>query len=280
MIQIGKTYSLPLIKLVDFGAYLDAKELGQVLLPKKILPNACQVGDKVKVFLYLDSEDKVIATTKMPIAQVGQFAYLKAVATGPFGAFLDWGLEKDLLLPFGEQHKEVEVGRSYLVYIYTNKADERIVASAKIDKFLDKTPPPYHKGEAVDLIIAGSTDLGYKAIINHSHWGVIFNNEVFQRLSFGQKLPGFVKQIRQDDKIDLILQKGSKQELDKHATTLLFKLKQAGGFLPLHDKTDAELIYAKLAMSKKAFKKSIGALYKAREIIIESDGIKLIDQDK
>ncbi|WP_394392615.1 CvfB family protein [Shewanella woodyi] len=279
MIQIGKTSRLEVVKTVEFGVYLDGQELGQILLPTKFMPKECNLGDLVEVFIYLDSEDKLIATTRKPIAQVGEFAYLKAVATGPYGAFLDWGLEKDLLLPFGEQHREIEEGRSYLVYIYTNSADERIVASSKIDKFLDKTPPPYDAGEEVNLIIGGTTDLGYKAIINHSHWGVIFKNEVFRSLSFGQRVKGFIKQVRGDDKIDLILQKGVKEELDKHSTTIMFKLKQAGGYLPLNDKTDADTIYDKLSMSKKAFKKSIGGLYKAKQITISPDGIRLVDQD-
>lgn len=277
MIQIGKSCTLEVVKLVEFGVYLNAEELGQVLLPRKVAPKECNVGDMLDVFLYLDSEDVVIATTKKPLAQVGQFAYLEAVATSPFGAFLNWGLDKDLLLPFGEQHREIEVGRSYLVYIYTSHVDERIVASSKIDRFLDKTPPPYEKGEAVNLIIGGTTDLGYKAIVNQSHWGVIFKNEVFRTLSFGQKVKGFIKQVREDDKIDLILQTGEKQELDKYSTTIMFKLKQANGFLPLNDKTDADTIYAKLSMSKKAFKKSIGGLYKTKQITIDTDGIRIVE---
>ena len=279
MIQIGKTSTLEVVKIVEFGVYLDGQELGQILLPTKVMPKECNLGDMLEVFIYLDSEDKLIATTRKPLAEVGQFAYLEAVSTGQFGAFLNWGLDKDLLLPFGEQHREIEEGRSYLVYIYQSHVDDRIVASSKIDRFLDRTPPPYDAGEEVNLIIGGTTDLGYKAIINHSHWGVIFKNEVFRTLSFGQRMKGFVKQVRSDDKIDLMLQKGVKEELDKHSTTIMFKLKQAGGFLPLNDKTDADTIYAKLSMSKKAFKKSIGGLYKAKQITIAIDGIRLVDQD-
>ncbi|MCG9696960.1 S1-like domain-containing RNA-binding protein [Shewanella sp. Isolate11] len=276
MIEIGKSCTLEIVKQVDFGVYLNAHELGQVLLPRKVAPKEFEIGDNIEVFLYLDSEDMVIATTKQPKVQVGQFAYLKAVATGPYGAFLDWGLDKDLFLPFGEQHREIEVGRSYLVYVYQNSADERIVASSKVDKFLDKTPPPYRNGQEVSLIIAGTTDLGYKAIIDHAHWGVIYKNEVFKPLRFGQRTNGFIKRVRSDDKIDLILQRGAKEELDKHANTIMIKLKQSDGFLPLTDKTDAEVIYAELAMSKKAFKKSIGGLYKMQKITIDTDGIRLI----
>ena len=275
MIQIGKRYSLEVVKQVSFGVYLNAQELGQVLLPNKFVPTGCNVGDMLDVFLYLDSEDIVIATTQKALAQVGEFAYLKVVATGPFGAFLDWGLDKDLLLPFGEQHKPAEEGRSYLVYVHANHADERIMASSKVDKFLDKTEPQYTQGEKVNLIIGGTTDLGYKAIINNQHWGVIYENEVFQKLHFGQKVTGFIKTLRQDGKIDLILQQGGTDELDKNARLIINKLRSANGFLPLHDKTDADIIYDQLAMSKKAFKKSIGGLFKAGEITIDADGIRL-----
>lgn len=277
MVQIGKTCKLEVVKQVSFGVYLNAHELGQVLLPNKVTPKDCQVGDLLDVFLYLDSEDIVIATTRRPLAQVGEFAYLKAVATGPYGAFLDWGLDKDLLLPFGEQHKPIEEGRSYLVYVHANRADERIMASSKIDKFLDKIEPEYTVGEQVDLYIGGTTDLGYKAIINHAHWGVIYENEVFQKLRFGQRLKGFIKQVRRDGKIDLVLQQGSKQELDKHAHIILIKLKQAGGFLALTDKTDAEIIYDQLGMSKKAFKKAIGGLFKNGQLSIDNDGLRLTE---
>ncbi len=277
MIEIGKSCRLEVVKQVEFGVYLDAQDLGQVLLPSKVVPKECHVGDMVNVFLYLDSQDMVIATTRRPLGQVGQFAFLEAKVNGPYGAFLDWGLDKDLLLPFGEQHREIEEGKSYLVHIYTSHVDDRIVASSKIDRFLDLEEPKYAEGEEVSLIIGGTTDLGYKAIVNNSHWGVLYKNEVFTRLSFGQKIKGFIKRVRSDGKIDLSLQKGVKEELDKHSMTIMFKLKQAGGFLPLNDKTDAEVIYAKLSMSKKAFKKSIGGLYKKQQITISPDGIRLVE---
>lgn len=276
MIQIGKSYSLEIVKEVSFGIYVNAHELGQVLVPKKFVPKQYEVGQAIDVFLYLDSDDKVIATTQKPFAQIGEFAYLKVVAISEYGAFLDWGLDKDLFLPFGEQHKTIEDGRSYLVYVHANRADERIVASSKVDKFLDTTPADYEVGQQVNLIIGGTTDLGYKAIINNQHWGVIYENEVFQQLRFGQKLTGFIKTLRSDGKIDLVLQQGSKQELDKQATLIMNKLAKADGFLPLHDKTDADIIYAQLGMSKKAFKKSIGGLFKGGQIKIDKDGIRLV----
>lgn len=277
MIQIGKTYTLDVVKQVNFGFYLNAQELGQVLLPNKLAPKELEVGQQVEVFLYLDSDDMVIATTQKPKAQIGEFALLKIISVGRIGAFLDWGLDKDLLLPFAEQVRPPEEGRGVLVYVHTNRADERIVASAKIDKFLDKTPARYKEGQQVDIIIAGTTDLGYKAIINNLHTGVIYTNEVFKPLKYGQRLKAYIKQVRHDGKVDLQLQRGSKAELDQFSTLILSKLQKAGGFLPLTDKTDADVIYQQLGMSKKAFKKSIGGLYKQGKLTIADDGLHLTE---
>ena len=276
MIELGKYSTLEVVKLVDFGAYLNAGDFGQVLLPKKFIPEETDVGDKLKVFLYLDSNDMLIATTQRPRTQVGQFAYLKAISTSKVGAFLDWGLDKDLLLPFAEQNKRVEEGRSYIVYTHLNHIDERIVASMKIDKYLDLTEPKYQNGEEVKLLIAGKSDLGYKAIIEDKHWGLVFYNDVFQPLTIGRKIKGFIKRVRPDGKIDLVLQKADKQSFDKHTNTVLIKLKQADGFLPLGDKSDPEVIYKEFSFSKKIFKKAIGSLFKAKLIKIESDGIHLL----
>ncbi len=276
MIKLGKYSTLEVVKQLDFGAYLNAGDFGQVLLPKKFIPEGTDVGSKVKVFLYLDSNDMLIATTQRPRTQVGQFAYLKAISTGKVGAFLDWGLDKDLLLPFAEQNKRVEEGRSYIVYTHLNHVDERIVASMKIDKYLDKTKPDYQNGQEVKLLIAGKSDLGYKAIVEDKHWGLIFYNDVFQPLTVGRKMKGFIKRVRPDGKIDLALQKADKQSFDKHTNTVLIKLKQADGFLPLGDKSDPELIYKEFSFSKKIFKKAIGSLFKAKLIKIENDGIHLI----
>ena len=278
MITLGKTYKLEAIKTVDFGFYLDAEDLGEVLLPRKYAPPDLVVGDAIEVFLYLDSEDRPVATTQKPKVQVGEFAYLKVVATTQVGAFLDWGLEKDLLVPFAEQHKPMEVGRSYLVYVYLDKIHERITASSKIDKFLDDSKPHHFKPQqAVNLIITNSTDLGYKAIVNNSHWGVLYKNEVHQRLSFGQSVKGYIKHIRPDGKIDLSLQ-GGQETRDQYETIILNYLKKQNGFAPVHDKTDPQTITKLFGMSKSAFKKAIGSLYKQRIISIGEDGIRLIEK--
>lgn len=275
-IQIGQYHELTVSRLVDFGAYLDAVELGEILLPRQYLPADLAVGDRLDVFLYLDSEDRPVATTQRPKARVGEFAYLKVVANTPVGAFLDWGLDKDLLVPFAEQHRPMEVEHAYLVYLYLDDIDGRIVASSKIDRFIDELAPHHFSaGQRVELIIANSTDLGYKAIINHSHWGVLYKNEVFERLSFGQRKTGYIKHIRPDGKIDLSLQ-GGQESRDKHARIIENYLLKHNGFAPLHDKSDPLLIEDTFGMSKKAFKKAIGGLYKSRIIRIEEDGIYLI----
>lgn len=278
MISVGKTYALEVIKTVDFGFYLDAKNLGEVLLPRKYARRDLCQGDCIEVFLYLDSEDRPVATTQIPKAQVGEFAYLSVLDTTDVGAFLDWGLDKDVLVPFAEQHRPMEVGRAYLVYLYLDKIDGRIVASSKIDKFLDDNKANNFKPQqAVDLIIANSTELGYKAIINHSHWGVLYKNDVYQRLSFGQSIKGFIKHIRPDGKIDLSLQ-GGQETRDKYADIILHYLKEQNGFAAVHDKSDPQLISDLFGMSKGAFKKAIGGLYKQKLISIGKDGIRLIEK--
>jgi len=265
------------VKAVDFGFYLDAKDLGEVLLPRKNAPTDLSVGDSIEVFLYLDSEDRPVATTQKPKAHVGEFAYLKVLANTDVGAFLDWGLDKDVLVPFSEQHRPMEVGHSYLVYLYLDKVDGRITASSKIDKFLDdEKPHDFRPQQTVNLIIANSTDLGFKAIVNHSHWGVLYKDDVYQRLSFGQSIKGYIKHVRPDGKIDLSLQ-GGQETRDKYSEIILNHLKRHNGFAAVHDKSDPQTISDLFGMSKAAFKKAIGRLYKQRIISIAKDGIRLID---
>ncbi len=278
MVTLGHSYQLKVLRAVDFGFYLDAGELGEVLLPKKYAPERLSPGDELRVFLYLDANGLPVATTQRAKVEVGQFAYLKVVAATDVGAFLDWGLDKDLLVPFAEQHRPMEEGKSYLVYVYIDDADGRIVASSKIDKFLDDDRPHHYKPrQEVDLIIANSTDLGFKAIINHSHWGVLYKNEVFQRLSFGQSIKGFIQRIRPDGRIDLTLQ-GGRQSRDKDAELILTYLKRHEGFAPVHDKSSPIVIEELFGISKGAFKKAIGGLYKQRCIAIDKDGIRLLEE--
>ena len=276
MFSIGKTYKLPVLKMTPQGAYLDAQDLGEVLLPTKYCPEDINTGDHLSVLIYLDSASRLIATTQTPKVEVGSFAYLQAVSNSDFGTFLDWGLDKDLLAPFGEQHRPMETGHFYLVYVYLNNADGRITASSKIEKFLDdEADHEFEVGEQVDLIIANSTELGFKAIINHSHWGLLYKDEVHERLSFGDSRRGYIKLLRPDNKIDLAL-KEEQYTRDKYAQTILNYLEEHGGFAEVHDKSDPALIQELFGMSKKTFKKTIGGLYKQRIIVIKADGIHLI----
>ncbi|VAW55018.1 FIG01056949: hypothetical protein [hydrothermal vent metagenome] len=276
MINIGQIHELEVVKSVEFGFYLNAENLGEVLLPNKNSPDDLIVGDTIEAFLYLDSEERVIATNQAPKAVAGEFAYLKVVDISEVGAFLDWGLDKDMFVPFAEQHRPMEIEKFYLVHIFVG-IDGRILASSKIDKFLDdEKSHDFKLQQAVDLIIANSTELGYKAIINHSHWGVLYKNDVFQRLSFGQYKKGFIKHIRPDGKIDLSLQ-GGQETRDKYAKIILNYLNKKNGFAPVHDKSDPKLISDLFGMSKGAFKKTIGGLYKKKIIKIEKDGIRLIE---
>lgn len=275
MLQLGKTYTLQVVELTDIGVYLGAGGDERVLLPRRHVPASVAVGDDLRVFVYLDSEDRPVATTKVPTATVGQFAYLPVVDRNAVGAFLDWGLEKDLLVPFMEQHRPMEEEHSYLVYIYVDKVHGRIVASSKIDKFLDDDKPHrFQAGQAVDLIIANNTDLGLKAIINHNHWGLLHSTEVSQRLSFGQSIKGYIKHVRPDGRIDLAL-RPAVEVLDEHGAAIVSYLKKQGGFAPVHDKSSPDEIARLFRISKAAFKKSIGRLYKQGVIEIRPDGIKL-----
>ncbi len=274
MINIGQFNSLKVIKEVPFGVYLDGKEWGDILLPKKVVPPHCKLQSQIEVFIYFDSEDKIIATTKKPYAQVGTFAYLKVIDINQVGAFLDWGLDKDLLVPRVEQQRPMEENKSYIVYIKQDSKN-RISASSKLDYFLDKSPAPFGLKEEVSLLIAETTSLGTKVIINDSHWGLIHTNDIFQALSYGKRTWGFIKTIRDDGKIDVILRKVGVENIQDLATRLLAKLHAEGGFLPLHDKSSAEEVKHVLSESKKSFKNAIGRLYKQGEITIETNGIRL-----
>ena len=280
MLSIGQTYLLRVSELTARGAYIDAEDLGEVLLAARFCPDELQVGDQLSVFLYQDSASRIIATIQRPRVEVGRFAYLQVVSNSDFGTFLDWGLDKDLMAPFGEQHRPMEVGHAYLVYVYLNKADGRITASSKIEKFLDQeTPHAFKVGQGVDLIIANSTDLGFKVIVNHSHWGLLYKNEVHESLSFGQSKRGFIKYVRPDGKLDVALRR-EQETRDKYAMVILDYLQKNNGFVAAHDKSDPALIQQLFSMSKKSFKKTIGGLYKQRAIVIQADGIRLNVQPK
>jgi len=235
----------------------------------------CQLGDALAVFVYVDSEGHLAATTKMPLAQVDDIAWLKVVSLNYVGAFLDWGLPKDLLVPFSEQHHEMEVGKSYLVKVFLDDKN-RIAATTKIDRFITDESVDFEAGQKVSLIIADKTELGVKAIVNNTHWGMLYQNELFQPVKRGQKLDGYIKQIREDHKIDLILHQPGYGKVVSLTDNILIKLKENDGVLMLSDKSPPEAIYATFGVSKKVFKQAIGALYKKKLISLDKNGINLI----
>jgi hypothetical protein len=276
LISIGQYHDLKVVDKSDLGFHLDANNLGEVLLPKEEIEYNLEVGDVVNVLIFHNNKMNLIATTQKSAAIVGQFAYLPVKLNTEIGAFLDWGLPKDLFVPLSEQHRPHEEGKSYLVYIYLDKINGRITASSKINKFLDDDRPhDYKPKQEVSLIIANSTDLGFKAIINHSHWGVLYANEVFERLSFGDYKTGYIKNIREDGRIDLTLQLGH-EAMSKNAQLISDYLEENGGFAAVHDKSDPKIIHELFGLSKNAFKKAAGQLYKNKVIEITNDGIKLI----
>jgi predicted RNA-binding protein (virulence factor B family) len=274
--DIGKNNTLKVIKIVDFGVYLDGGNGQEILLPTRYVPSCgCAIGDEIEVFIYHDNDGRPIATTLRPLAMVGEFRWMKVKEVSGAGAFLEWGLMKDLLVPHREQKTAMEEGHWYLVYVYLDFISKRIVASARIDKFLDNVPPQYEWNQEVDLLVAERTDLGYKVIINHLHWGLLYHNEVFRALNNGEKLKGYIKEVREDEKIDVSIHKLGYEKVEPIAQRILQALAQNGNYLPVHDKSDAEEIYALFACSKKSFKKAMGALYKQRLIILEKNGIRL-----
>lgn len=273
MVAIGDYNELEIIKQVDFGVYLDSED-GEILLPTKYLPAQYQLGDKLRVFVYRDSEDRIIATTLEPKAKVGDFAALTVKDTSSHGAFLDWGLEKDLFVPFSNQRDKMQTGRTYLVYLYLDENSDRIVATGKYEKYLSPLAPDLSEGQEVNLLIAGFTDLGFKAIINNQYLGILYRNEVFRPLHLGEQTRGFIRKIREDHKIDLSLQKAGYDEVADAATLVLEKLQAAGGKLLLSDKSSPDEIYQLLGMSKKTFKKAIGALYRAGKISLSDTSIE------
>ena len=274
-IELGKFNQLEVVKEVDFGLYLDGGEEGEILLPTRYVPEGCQVGDMLNVFLYLDIDERLIATTLTPLVQVGQFACLEVAWVNQFGAFLNWGLMKDLFVPFSEQ--KMQVGRKYVIHAHLDDESYRIVASAKVERYLSKDIPDYAPGTEVDILIWQKTDLGFKAIIDNKHSGLLYENEIFCTLETGMQMRAFVKQVREDGKVDLILQKPGFEKIDDFSKTLLDYIKEHGGRIHLNDKSPAEDIYDTFGVSKKTFKKGVGDLYKKRLISLQENGITLAE---
>ena len=275
-IKLGKYNQLEVVKEVDFGVYLDGFDDGEILLPARYVPADCRVGDVLNVFIYLDNEERLVATTLEPLVQVGQFAWLEVSWVNEYGAFLNWGLMKDLFVPFREQKMKMQKGHRYVIHAHVDEDSYRIMASAKVEKFLSKDMPPYQPGEEVEVMAWQKTDLGYKVIVDNKFSGLVYQKEIFKALEPGMRMPAYVRQVREDGKIDLTLQKDGLQKVGDFSGVFLQYIKEQGGHTPLNDKSAAEDIYDTFGVSKKTFKKAVGDLYKKRLILLVEDGIRLV----
>jgi predicted RNA-binding protein (virulence factor B family) len=276
MLETGKYHTLKIVKDLDFGVYLDGGDGLEILLPARYVPKNVKVGDEVEVFIYHDNEGRLIATTLRPLAIAGEFRFMKVNSVNQTGAFLNWGIMKELLVPFREQKTPMQEGRWYPVYVHLDHLTGRIVASARLDKYLDNVPPDYARGQEVDLFVADETDMGYKVIINNLHWGLVYRNETFRSPEKGELLKGYIKTVREDGKIDVSLTPPGYRKIEGIAGRILESLKAHNGFLPVHDKSDPGEIYALFSCSKKAFKQAVGSLYKEGIITIEESGIRTV----
>jgi predicted RNA-binding protein (virulence factor B family) len=277
MAKIGERANLRILREKPCGLFLDGGEIGEVLLPRREMPAKWAIGEMVEVFIHHDSADRQVATLQHPKALPGQFARLRVVALTPVGAFLDWGLPKELLVPFREQKSAMAVGNFYLVYVRVDEVSGRLIATTRLARHLDLTPHNWRAGDAVDLIIYGKTALGYKAIINGSHSGLLFANEVFQKMQPGECVKGYIAGVRTDGKIDLTLHPPGRTRVDDLETQILAELAARGGFWSLCDSSSAEAIHRELGVSKRTFKQSTGALLRKRKISIADNGIRLLE---
>lgn len=277
MVEVGRVNRLQVVKQVDFGVYLDGENLDTILLPLRYVPAECTIGDWLDVFLYFDSDDLLIATTEEPRAQVGDCEMLKVVDINHAGAFMDWGLSKDLLVPYNEQQKPMEVGYSYVVHVFHDQNSDRIAASTKLSHYLDEEPIWLKPRQQVQLLIASRTELGYKAVISNKYLGVVFREDAYRPLKIGERLPGFVKNIRKDGKVDLLISQASLQGDHDLGEQIIQYLQEQGGESLLSDKSDPEEIYRRFKVSKKKYKQALGSLYKSQRIAIQSSKIKLIN---
>lgn len=274
-LKLGKINTMKVLRKVDFGMYLEGGPTGDILLPKRYIPKGTKIEDELDVFIYLDQDERPIATTQKPLAMVGDFAYLRVAWTNEHGAFLDWGLMKDVFCPFREQKMRMEKDRSYIVHIHLDEDSYRIVASAKIEHFLSKEAPEYKKGDKVDILVWQKTDLGFKVIIDNKFQGLIYDDQVFRNLHTGDRAKAYISAIRPDGKIDVALQKEGREQTLDFAERLYKYLFKHDGYCPYTDKSAAEDIYAEFNVSKKVFKKAVGDLYKRRLITLAPDGIEL-----
>ena len=273
MIKLGSYNNLIIKRQTRVGLYLVDQDDNDILLPNKYVPEAFELGDQLEVFCYLDNEERPVATTLKPYVQREEFAFLQVAEVNEYGAFLDWGVEKHLLVPFREQRQQMLQGQWYVIYCFLDSKSFRLVASSRLDRYLNNEEMQLHQGEEVKLMVSRKTDLGWELIVNNKHKGLVYSDEVYKDIAPGDKLLGYVKKIRDDKKLDISLQPMGHQKLEPSAEKVYDILLKNNGVLKLHDKSDPEEVKAKLQMSKKTFKKAIGMLYKSRKITIKEDGI-------
>lgn len=276
MLFIGKYNTLTIARSTDYGFFLEDVQGDEVLLPNRYVTDDMQIDDSITVFVYNDSEDRPVATTEKPYLVRNEFAYLRCVDVNDKGAFLDWGLSKDLFVPFREQPFPLHEGESYIVYLYLDRATDRLLASCKINKYLDNERLTVAEGDEVDLLIWERTELGFNVIVNQYHKGLVYHNEIFKSINVGDRVKGFVKKIRQENRLDISLEKVGVERFDPLNERILSALRNNNGFLALHDDSTPEAISEKLEMSKRNFKKSIGNLLKKGKISFEQNGIRLV----
>ncbi len=272
--MIGQYHHLRVLREVDFGFYLALEGATDILLPRRYAPDA-QVDDQLAVFVYRDSEDRLIATTERPLAAVGECAFMEVMALESFGAFVDWGLTKELLVPYPEQPSGMQVGRYYPVFVYLDERSQRLAGSCRLRRFVTPVAEGLAAGEMVNLLIISETDLGYKAVVNHRYWGLLYRNEVFREVLPGDRLRGYVRQVRDDGQLDLTLRRPGYSEVETAADEIRYQLGQRGGRLPLTDKSDPADIYELLNISKKTFKQAVGKLYREQVVTLHEDEIRL-----
>lgn len=277
MIQVGSYNSLAVKKRLDFGLIL-GNEFEEVLLPRKYTPDAAEIGEILRVFVYTDSEDRPVATTRKPKAIVGEFAWLRVKDVNRHGAFLDWGLDKDLFVPFGEQRRRMEEGEKYIVRVCRDDFTDRVMATSNIEQFFNDDPKKLKQGQAVSLMIYDETPMGFKAIIENEYTGVLYKSETYSNVRIGEKLQGYIKQIRPDRKIDVTLRRVGAEAISNDKERILKILVASQGVLPFHDKSAPEEIQNTFRMSKKAFKRAIGGLYKDGLISLDNQQITLIEK--
>ena len=279
-VELGQYNRLKVVREVDFGVYLDGGREGDILLPKRYVPRGCRKGDELEVFIYLDQDERLIATTEHPLAKVGEFACLEVAWVNEHGAFLNWGLMKDLFCPFGEQRLRMTRGSRHIVHVHVDEQTYRIVASAKLEHWLSKEPPQYAPHDEVDLLVWQRTEVGYKVIVDNTWQGQIYSNQIFRPVKTGDKLKGYVTQVRFDGKIDVALQPSGPQQTADFAEVLLSYLQSHGGICPVGDKSDTDDIRQLFQVSKKVFKRAVGDLHKRHLIIPGDTAISLVEKEK